>query len=189
MSIENENELHPEHDSETGYDESGFNHVMKSLEAEDVESGADFDPDTAEQYQSEAEAQAKAEAEAKAEQRRHDKAVLTVVEALGMYETGIQVGTRTRFKLSDDEKQETATYLAPAVVKYLPEDFSIHGALFGKYKAEVMGVIGLYMLSKSTIASVKELRAIEREEKAEAEKAKRRERESANQEQREQAAA
>lgn len=167
-------DLHSDDEHDTGFDETGFNNVLKNLEVEDAANDEDFDPDTAEQYESEAEQERKAEAEALREQKREEKAAQTVIQALDMYETGIQMGAHKRFKLSDEEKQSAAQYLAPAVVKYLPEGFDIHTALFGKYKADIMAIIGVYMLGKSTLASVKELRQQDAEAKAEAEKAKRR---------------
>ncbi|MEC8231284.1 MAG: hypothetical protein VX061_07585 [Pseudomonadota bacterium] len=182
-------ELHTETEFETGYDETGFTNVLKDLEAEDAESGEDFDPDTAPQYQTEAEKEREAEAEAEREQKRHQQAVETVIQALGMYETGIQLGAHKRFTLSEDEKHTTAEYLAPAVVKYLPDGFDIHSALFGKYKAEIMGIIGLYMLSKSTVASVKELRAQDKQAAEDAKRAKQRQKVQANDAEPEQAAA
>lgn len=182
-------DLHTETEFETGYDETGFNNVLKDLEAEDAENGEDFDPDTAPQYQTEAEKEREAEAEAEREQKRHQQAVETVIQALGMYETGIQLGAHKRFTLSEDEKHTTAEYLAPAVVKYLPDGFDIHSALFGKYKAEIMGIIGLYMLSKSTVASVKELRAQDKQAAEDAKRAKQRQKVQANDAEPEQAAA
>lgn len=179
-----ENEVtHDEHDhdeaNDTGFDETGLNNVLSGLEAEDAEHGDDFDPD-ANPYQSEEDKEREAEKKAAIERKRHEQAVETVVQALGMYESGIQLGAHKRFMLSEDEKRQSAEYLAPAVVKYLPENFDIHSALFGKYKAEIMAVIGVYMLGKSTIASVKELRQQDKEEKAAAEREKRQRRASAN---------
>lgn len=168
------NELHDDNETVTGYDEAGYKNVIDNLAAEDEENNEDFDPMAGEQYQSEAEKEREDEAEALRKQRKLEQARQTVIEALGMYETGVGVGTRTSFVLSDYDKEQAAINLAPAVVKYLPEGFNIKSALFGKYEAEVMGLIGLYMLGKSTIASVKELRRQDAEAKAEAEREKRR---------------
>lgn len=179
-----ENEVkHDEHDhdetNDTGFDETGLKNVLSGLEAEDAENGDDFDPD-ANPYQSEEDKEREAEKKAAIERKRHEQAVETVVQALGMYESGIQMGLHGRFVLDESEKLRLAQNFAPAVVKHLPEGFDFRAALFGQYMPEVMAIIGVYMLGKSTIASVKELRQQDKDEKAAAEREKRQRRASAN---------
>lgn len=176
MTNEN-NEEQAELFTETGHVENAelSAATLEKLSLQDYENEPDFDPDapTAEDAAAaEAEAARKA---AEAEARKLEKAQLTVIDALGMYETGIQLGAHSRYVLPDDEKAAVAANLAPAVVKYLPEDFDIKSALFGRYMPEIMGVIGVYMLGKSTVVSIRALKAEDAEKKRQQAEAKRRE--------------
>lgn len=89
---------------------------------------------------------------------REKQAFDSIYGALKMYEIAIKTMLHKKYVLDDDEREEIASGLAPAIIKYVPDDEDITAWIFGKFEVELKALYAIYLLGSGTLAKVKELK-------------------------------
>ncbi|WP_416308540.1 hypothetical protein [Neptunicella sp. SCSIO 80796] len=157
------NDSQPE-EIEQAYDEAAASQMIKSL-ADDE--SADFVPEpeisgAQTEEATEAAKNAAKKQELITQKERETEAASVIYESLGAYEFGICLGVHKRYQLPETDRAMVAGLLAPIVVKYVPDGKDLQEWILGKYKAEGLAIFGLFMLGRSTMSTIKTLKAEDR---------------------------